>query len=80
MTPFTAAKLGAVHGNMIVVVGSGKDAGRLMLGFLRLSRSLACGNEADFQRLRLDDHAADLAFDQITIRNGNRVLAFTSRC
>ena len=47
--------------------------------FLRLRRSLTCGNEADFQRLSLDDHAVDVAFDQIAIRNGGSVLRVTSR-
>ena len=51
------------------------DRGRRWLAKVRivdaclicLSRSLACGNEADFQGLRLDDHAADVAFDQVAI-------------
>src|ERR1700720_4734221 len=56
--PFTAAKLGAVQGK--------RDRGRWVAGsqiieavVFSLSRCLARGNEADYQCLRLDDHACD---------------------
>ena len=35
---------------------------------------LARGNEADFQCLRFDDHARDVAFDQLAIRGSRRGL------
>jgi hypothetical protein len=55
------------------LIGSGVASVRRKL-VPRLSQSLACGNEADFQGLSLDDHAVDVTFDQIAIRNGGRVL------
>jgi hypothetical protein len=56
--PFTAVKLGAVHAS--VIVGVGKRRGALEVGVL--CQSLARGNQADFQCLRLDDHARDMTF------------------
>jgi hypothetical protein len=38
---------------------------------------LARGNEADFQCLRFDDHARDMAFDQLAIRGRRRGLPVT---
>src|SRR5215211_2116358 len=43
-------------------------------------RSLASDGETDLHRLSLHDHALDMAFDQITIINGVRVLCFTDCC
>ena len=42
-----------------------------------LSRFLARGNEVDFHGLRLDDHARDMAFDEVAVRKGGRGLRFT---
>jgi hypothetical protein len=39
---------------------------------------LARGNEADFQCLRFDDHARDMAFDQLAIRGRRRGLPVTN--
>ena len=41
------------------------------------SRSLARENQVYFQRLTFDDHALDMPFDQVTIRNGDQVLRVT---
>ncbi|PNE10975.1 MAG: hypothetical protein CR217_11445 [Beijerinckiaceae bacterium] len=59
--PFTAAKLGAVQGS-VIVVGGWQEAIIEAVVF-SLSRCLARGNEADFQCLSLDDHARNVAFD-----------------
>jgi hypothetical protein len=68
--PFTAAKLGAIHASVIVVARGG--GGRfLKAGAFRLRQCLACGNEADFHCLRLDDLARDMAFDQFAVRKGS---------
>jgi hypothetical protein len=45
-----------------------------------LRRRLARGNEADFQCLRFDDHARDMAFDQLAIRKGAQQLRSTRCC
>ena len=42
-------------------------------GLCCLSRCLASENEADVQRLRFDDHAIDIPFDQVAIRNGDLI-------
>jgi hypothetical protein len=60
--PFTAAKLGAVQGS-VIVVGGWAGSQIIEAVVFSLSRCLARGNEADFQCLRLDDHARDVAFD-----------------
>ena len=65
MMPFTAAKLGAVQGS-VIVVGGGREPGQRGWG-LRLVPSPP-GNEADVQWLRGDDHARDMAFDQLAVR------------
>ena len=77
----------ALHGGEAWSHPCQRDRGRRRLagsrfvaaGFICLSRNLARGNETDFQRLRFDNHAVDMAFDQIAIRNGSRILRFTSR-
>ena len=63
MMPFTAAKLGAVQGSVIVVVGRVTGSRVIKTRVFGLSRCLARGNEPDVQCLRFDDHARDMAFD-----------------
>jgi hypothetical protein len=43
-------------------------------------RSLAGGNKADFQCLRFDEHASDMAFDQLAVCKGGWRLRFTHCC
>jgi hypothetical protein len=45
-----------------------------------LSRCFARGNEPDVQCLRFDDHARDMALDQLAIRKGGWELRFTHCC
>jgi hypothetical protein len=65
-TPCQRDHRGKLPGRRVV------DAGPLCFG-----RNLVCDCETEFQCLRLHDHALDMAFDQITIINGGRVLCFT---
>ena len=53
-----------------------RTAGSLLIddGVFGLIRRLARRNEADFQCLGFDNHALDMAFDQVAIRKGGRRL------
>src|ERR1700730_11942744 len=55
-----------------------RTAGSLLIddGVFGLIRRLARRNEADFQCLGFDNHALDMAFDQVAIRKGGRRLYF----
>ena len=72
--PFTATKLGAIQASVIVGMGGPQGSQVLDAGAFWLSRRVTGGNEADFQCLRLDDHARDMAFDQLAVRGSRRRL------
>ena len=48
-------------------------------GLLSLSRSLAGGNEAHFQRPKSHDYALDMPFNQVAIRDGGRIRGFRAQ-
>ena len=66
----------ALHGREAWRRPGKRDRGRRQWAGSRISeavvfglrRCLARGNEADVQCLRLDDHARDMAFDQLAVR------------
>ena len=63
-----ATKLGAIQGSLIVIGGR---QGSLLAGtgvFGLLTRRI----EADFQCLRGDDHARDMALDEVAVRKSGR--------
>ena len=69
-----AAKLGAVQGSVIMVAGWRPGAKSVRLGLSACADTLPVRMRTDGQGLRRDDHARDMAFDQVALRHVGRSL------
>ena len=79
MMRFTALKLGAVQGSVIVGVSERQGAGSERLASLAWIEA-SPGTRQTYQCLGFDNHALDMAFDQVAIRKGGRRLYFPRSC